>query len=194
VKSTTDHKLADNTLVDRVLKGDTAAFSLIISNTERLVAHIVFKMISHEEDKKDLAQDIYLKAFHKLSTFKFQSKLSTWIGQIAYNTCFTYLEKKKLIFFDDHYADDETRDGPFADTDTEGDFFNDELAQILQIETAKLSPVYKTLITLFHKEELSHAEIAVITQLPEGTIKSYLYRARQLLKNNLLQTYKKEEL
>ncbi|MBK5271829.1 MAG: hypothetical protein JJE22_12530 [Bacteroidia bacterium] len=69
------NNLADQQLVKKVLGGDTQAFGVIIKNTERLVAQIVFKMISNAEERKDIAQDIYLKAYSKLPGFKFQSKL-----------------------------------------------------------------------------------------------------------------------
>lgn len=94
------NNFTDKYLVQKVLGGDTAAFSTIIKNTERLVAQIVFKMISNREDREDIAQDIYLKTFKKLESFEFHSKLSTWIGQIAYNTCLNYLKKKKLTFLE----------------------------------------------------------------------------------------------
>ena len=97
VNHTTGNNPADKHLVDRVLRGDTRAFGIIIKNTENLVAQIVFKLIPVVEDRKDLAQDIYLKAFHNLAGFKFQSKLSTWIAQIAYNSCLSWIEKKKLV-------------------------------------------------------------------------------------------------
>lgn len=196
-----ENNRADHILVDRVLRGDINAFSIIISNTERLVAQIVFKMIPNSEDKKDIAQDIYLKTFHKLGTFKFQSKLSTWVGQIAYNTCLNYLEKKKLVLISNFNSDNETDDeilyNPKIESeyyDTERIFFKNELVQILKIETDKLPPLYKTLITLYHNEELSYSEITQITELPEGTLKNYLFRARKTLRDNLLKNYKKEEL
>ncbi len=97
VNHTTGNNPADKHLVDRVLRGDTRAFGIIIKNTENLVAQIVFKLIPGAEDRKDLAQDIYMKAFHNLPGFKFQSKLSTWIAQIAYNSCLSWIEKKKLV-------------------------------------------------------------------------------------------------
>jgi RNA polymerase sigma factor (sigma-70 family) len=203
VKEINEKNLTDHSLVEKVLSGDTNTFSIIISNTERLVAQIVFKMVANEEDKKDIAQDIYLKVYQKLRTFNFQSKLSTWIGQIAYNTCLNHLEKKKLILLDSFYSDNETDDEKLEklyvnknsqNNDVENLFFNNELSKILKNEIDKLSPVYKTLITLFHTEELSYAEIAQITELPEGTVKNYLFRARKILKENRLQNYKKEEL
>ena len=69
-----------------------------------------------------------------------------------------------------------------------------ELTFILKSEIENLPPVYKTLITLYHNEELSYEEIKEITGLPEGTLKSYLFRARKTLKENLLAKYKKEDL
>lgn len=84
----------DRQLVERVLSGKTRAFGIIVQNTEKLVAKIIFEMIPADGDRKDIAQDIYLKAYQKLPSFKFQSKLSTWIGQITYNTCLDFLRKK----------------------------------------------------------------------------------------------------
>lgn len=177
----------DKYLVDKVLSGDTQAFGLIIQHTEGLVAQIVYKMIANAQDRKDLAQDVYLKAFHKLSGFKFESKLSTWIGKIAYNTCLTFLEKRKLILQED------LQEGK-ASAEILHPVFQKELSIILRAETEKLPPIYRTLISLYHQEEMSYGEIAQITELPEGTVKSYLFRARKMLKESLLANYKKEEL
>lgn len=197
------NNLTDQILVEKVLRSDTNAFKVIIKNTEGLVTQIVSKMIPGGEDRKDIAQDIYLKAFQKLGSFKFESKLSTWIGQIAYNTCINHLAKKKLLLIENHNdedkSDDETlvimneKNNPF-NSETEKIIFNKELSEILKREIDKLSPVYRTLITLYHNEELNYSEIAEITGLPEGTVKSYLFRARKTLRNNLLFTYKKEAL
>jgi len=198
-----ENNVADQSLVERVLRGDTNTFNTIIKNTQGLVTQIIFKMIPGAEDRKDLAQDVYLKTFKKLESFKFQSKLSTWIGQIAYNTCVNHLEKKKLLLIennnDDSESDDETleimnnKTNPLSN-ETEKIIFKKELSEILKKEIDKLSPVYRTLITLYHNEELNYSEIAEITELPEGTVKNYLFRARKTLRNNLLLTYKKEAL
>lgn len=91
------HQPTDRTLVERVLSGNTRAFGIIIKNTEGLVAQIVFRMISDRQERADIAQDIYLKVFQKLDSFRFQSKLSTWIARIAYNTCINQLKKTKPL-------------------------------------------------------------------------------------------------
>lgn len=172
-----------------MLRGDTHAFGAIIKNTEGLVAQIVFRMVKHEEDRKDLAQEIYLKAFKSLPGFRFQSKLSTWIAQIAYNTCFNYLEKKKLVL------PGELPDTVLPESEALAASFNRrELSTILRHQIAQLPPVYQTLITLYHQEDCSYDEIANITGMPAGTVKNYLFRARKALRDNLLLQYKKDEL
>lgn len=201
--SNSTNTLTDKKLVEKVLHGDTNAFSIVIKNTEALVAQIVYKMISNAEDRKDLAQDIYLKAYKSLPAFRFGAKLSTWIGQIAYNACTDYLRRKKLVLaetvFEDDHPDEAAFGAPALRIEPEAwnahaSLSQKQRAEILNRAIEKLSPLFKTLICLYHQEELSYNEIAAITQLPEGTIKSYLFRARKNLKDNLLVHYKKEEL
>jgi RNA polymerase sigma-70 factor (ECF subfamily) len=194
---------ADKELIEQVLAGDRYAFGKIIKNTEGLVAMIVFKMIANSGDRKDLVQDIYVKVFHGLANFQFKSKLSTWIGQIAYHTCLHYLEKKKLLLLDQTDNGEETSELTLealsnqklsaSGNEIETQLNRKELNSILEKEIDKLPPVYRTLLILY-REELSNEEMMQITGLPEGTIKSYLFRARKTLKENILTIYKKEDL
>lgn len=194
---------ADKELVQQVLDGNLHAYAQLIRHTERLVAQIVFKMISNPEDRKDLAQDIYLKIHRKLPSFNFQSKLSTWVAQVSYNTCLDYLRKKKLFLPGDGPEGNETEDdGWFTNKFFSGSsgvtvdtmIHKKELTAILKTAITKLPPLYNTLIGLFHQEEMSYEEIGQITGLPDGTVKNYLFRARKMLKNELLVTYKKDDL
>jgi RNA polymerase sigma-70 factor (ECF subfamily) len=199
-----ENKPTDKELVARTLGGDSKAFAIIIKNTEALVAQIVFRMVDHAEDRKDIAQDIYLKAYRKISGFRFESKLSTWIARIAYHTCINHLERKKPVLFSGSIATSETdMDEPSAYHQFSAqDYGNDtlavvskkELQSILWTEVEKLDPHQKTLVTLFHQEELSYDEISEITGMPIGTVKNYLFRARRALKDILLQKFKKEDL
>lgn len=174
---------ADNHLINKALSGDTQAFGAIIKNTEKLVAQIVCKMISNREDRKDLAQDIYLKVYKQLPSFRYQSKLSTWIAQISYNSCMDHLRKKKLLL-----------PGEIIPLESEAAVFPKDVGAILHVAIDRLTPIYKTLITLYHQEELSYEEIGQITGLPDGTVKNYLFRARKVLREYLLVHYKKEDL
>ncbi len=205
MNTNTGQNTTDRHLVERVLGGDTYAFGIIVKNTEKLVAKIVFDTISNDGDRKDIAQDIYLKAYQKLPSFKFQSKLSTWIAQISYNTCVDYLRKKKLLLPEATFEESEsgthndmldminTAKGNF-DRSTDTYVIKKNVSEIVKAGIEKLPVLYKTLVSLYHNEELSYEEIGAITGLPEGTVKSYLFRARKELKNHLLLQYKKEDL
>ncbi len=194
----------DQQLVAQVLGGNKAAFGQLVQRTEGLVTQLVFKMIRHPADRPDVAQDVYLKVFKNLAGFKFHAKLSTWVGQIAYNTCLHYLEKKQLVLMDpsEPAPDDSSEEGRRAppplvagtDYDPETALFSHDLADILGTAIEQLPPLYRTLIALYHQQELSYEEIAQITSLPDGTVKNYLFRARKLLKQYLLTSYQRDDL
>ena len=196
--------VTDQQLVAQVLGGTTAAFGQIVQRTEGLVTQMVFKMIRYPADRPDIAQEVYLKVFKNLAGFKFQAKLSTWVGQITYNTCLHYLEKKQLVLVDlsEQKPDDSLEEGrspPLSlmigpDYDPETALFDQDLANILSTAIEQLPPLYRTLIALYHQQELSYEEIAQITSLPDGTVKNYLFRARKLLKQYLLASYQRDEL
>jgi len=204
VNNNTGQNTTDRHLVERVLSGETNAFGIIIKNTENLVAKIIFDMITNDVDRKDIAQDVYIKVYQKLTGFKFQSKLSTWIGQICYNTCIDHLRKKKLVLAESIFETDADPSNDILDmvNTAQGNFdepvdtfvIGKNISEIVKKKIEKLPAIYKTLISLFHNEELSYEEIGIITGLPAGTVKSYLFRARRELKNDLLLHYKKEDL
>jgi RNA polymerase sigma-70 factor (ECF subfamily) len=196
--------VTDQQLVAQVLGGNTAAFGQVVKRTEGLVTQLVFKLIRHPADRPDIAQEVYLKVFKNLAGFKFQAKLSTWVGQIAYNTCLHYLEKKQLVLLDpaESAPDDEAETGRRAppplvagpDADPEAALFGHDLAGILGTAIEQLPPLYRTLVSLYHQQELSYEEIAQITSLPDGTVKNYLFRARKQLKQQLLARYHRDDL
>lgn len=183
----------DHEIIKKINTGDTAAFELIIEDYKRLVYNIVFLMVQNTRDVEDLCQDVFVKVYRNLVNFQFQSKLSTWIGTIAYNTSINYLKKKRVQLTDalveensfEYYAGENT---PHDDMEM-GD-----LSTRLKTEIENLPVKFRTILSLFHLEEMSYLEIAEITKLPEGTVKSYLFRARKLLKERLLKKYQKEEL
>ena len=74
--------VTDQQLVAQVLGGNTEAFGQLVQRTEGLVTQVVFKMVRHPADRPDIAQEVYLKVFKNLTGFRFQAKLSTWVGQI----------------------------------------------------------------------------------------------------------------
>ncbi|MDO6432597.1 sigma-70 family RNA polymerase sigma factor [Flavitalea sp. BT771] len=187
------NRQAEKQLVERILQGDSRAFEAVIKSTERLVGQIVGRMIGNAEDRKDIIQDIYLNTFKHLPGFRHAARLSTWIGHIAYNTCLNFLEKRRLILPGENFLPEEEENAQ-ASNAIESLIAHKQLTAILSEKLALLPPVYRTLIVLFHQEAMSYSEIGEITSLPEGTVKSYLFRARKQLKEHVLTAYKKDEL
>ncbi|UCF64363.1 MAG: sigma-70 family RNA polymerase sigma factor [bacterium] len=178
--------------IQEVLDGNVNAFSGIVDQYKKLVAHIVFRMIYDPSDREDLCQDVFIKVYQNLSNFRFESKVSTWISKIAYNSCINYLNKRKT-----KYVGDGTRDLESIPSTTTGPghFTEDEDRMIrIHAEIRNLPPPYRAIITLYHLEEMSYHDIAEVMNLPEGTVKSYLYRARQQLKEKLINKYKFQDI
>lgn len=171
-------------MVSQVLAGDRRAFSLLIVNYKRLVYSIVFRLIDQKEETEDVCQEVFIKVYSSLSRFEFQSKLSTWIARITYMTVITHVRKHKL----------RRHSGLKEDLD-DFHFTEETPEQLMQVKernlyiqklVAELPEKYRTVITLFHLQEFSLLEIAEISGMPEGTVKNYLFRARQLLKDRLV--------
>lgn len=179
----------------RILAGHTEEFEAVIERYKKLVAHIVFKMVTIEADREDICQEVFVKVFQKLGSFKFESKLSTWIATIAYNTSLNYLEKKRAPLVDDLMPEENGLERLAAETYSPEDCADrGNLSEILIEEIDKLPVQYGTVLVLYHLEEMPYREISEITGLPDGTVKSHLFRARKLLKDRLLAKYKMEDL
>ncbi len=191
----------DIRIVQDVLSGNRNAFLSIIKRYQRLIYHIVNRMIPNRSDHEDLGQDIFLKVYSKLNTFKGEAKLSTWIAQIAYNTCLNYLDKKKFSLLDDQISAEESEEeftlmNQVEDDNITPDFETERILsnKILQENISKLPAAYKIILTLYHLEEMKYKEISEITNLPEGTVKSYLFRARKMLREKITKNYQVEDL
>jgi RNA polymerase sigma-70 factor (ECF subfamily) len=179
----------DHEIVARITGGDLNAFKLLVNRHERLVRAMAIRVVQRQEDVEDICQEVFLKVYKSLPGFKFESKLSTWIAQIAYSAALNHLRKNRrktelsaeLNAFDDFYKDTDNPEIIFMKKNT---------SEFIQREIAKLPLNYRTVLTLYHLNELSYQEIGEITGMIEGNIKSNLFRARKLLKDKLANYYK----
>jgi len=182
-------------LIEKIIAGETDTFRSFVDEYKNLVMHIVFRMVGSKNVGEDLCQDVFLKVYDKLNNFRFQSKVSTWVAKIAYNRCINYLEKKHVPLFDDFVADDASIEDFGSHISSPDDTAESkDLQQRVREEIQKLPVKFKTILTLYHLDELNYAEIGEVMQLPEGTVKSHLFRARKHLKEQLIKKYQKEEL
>jgi RNA polymerase sigma factor (sigma-70 family) len=185
--------MTDEELIKCVLNGNQNACRFLVAKYQNLVNHIVRRIVLQDAGAEDICQDVFLKVFSRLHSFRGDAKLSTWIATIAYNTSITYLKRKKVIkeTYMDHSGWSALQ-GIFS-TESATSYESAETRKII-LESVETLPVhYRTILTLFYLEEFSYHEIEKITGMPEGTVKNYLFRARFLLKCKLEKIMEYEE-
>ena len=177
----------DRALVDATLRGAPGAFERLVRTYQGLCWHIIYRMVRNPEDAQDLCQETFLRVHQCLHQYRFESALKSWIGQIAYSIALRHLQRKRIPLLEPSGPDDapsplERVSDAFDLEQAMGDA---QLAVHLHEAIDALPPVQRTLLTLYHLEEASIGEIATITGLATGTIKSHLFRARLRLRQVL---------
>lgn len=170
-------------VVSQVLAGDVQAFTLLVKQYEQFVFYIIDKLLNTKNDKEDIAQEVFIKVYSNLQRFSFQSKLSTWIASIAYKTALNYIRdygKHEMRTSHSSREDISVTTGNPADLSEYKDIkrYINELLDEMPL-------AYKSVIVLYHFNELTYKEIEEVTGMTEGTVKTNLFRARKLLKEKI---------
>jgi len=190
---------SERKIITDILKGKVDSFEELIHHYQKLVFSIVMRFTHNNYDREEVCQEIFIKIYQNLSGFQFKSKLSTWICKIAYNHCVNYIKKNAKYVNSDLIDNIETNENfdssvNYISTSIENNIEENEVISLINENISQLPKLYQTIISLYHLQEMSYAEISEILELPEGTVKSYLFRSRKLLKEKLLSSYKEEEL
>lgn len=175
-------RMNDAELISQVLNGNMNAFTFLVNHYQKLVVHITGRLIQRQDELEDVCQEVFLKVYQNLGKYRNECKLSTWIATIAYNTSINYLRKFKK---GDMISSEEMLTMPVISDAKALDFERIDLHQYIRSQIELLPVQYRTVLTLFHLEEFSYQEIEQITGMPEGTVKSYLFRAKAILKEKL---------
>ena len=181
--------------IQRIRGGDHEAFARLMRAHLPLVVHVTARMVPDHEDRKDLCQDIFLKVYRNLEAFRGESKLSTWIARIAYNSCLNHVQRKRPDHSNGSLPGIRIEDREDMDVRPPDDAFEDrDVSEKLHREIERLPVRYRAVLTLFHLEGMRIEEIAEVMDMPVGTVKNDLFRARKILKEKLLARYEREEL
>jgi RNA polymerase sigma-70 factor (ECF subfamily) len=178
--------------VARLVARDESAFNELVLTYERRVFALVFRMLGRRDEAEDLAQEVFVQVFKAIDQFRGESKLSTWIYRIAVNLC-----KNRTKYLTRRHAGRQEDVDAIADRTTfasakgvsVGDIARpDELVEGMQLEVvvkraiAEMDPDFRAVLVLRDVEDLSYEEIAAITGLPDGTVKSRIHRGRTQLR------------
>ncbi|HTM29580.1 MAG TPA: sigma-70 family RNA polymerase sigma factor [Rhodanobacter sp.] len=176
----------DRDLVDAVLANRPGAFERLVREYQGLCWHIIQRMVRNPEDARELCQDTFLRVHQCLHQYRHESALKSWIGRVAYTIALRHLQHKRIPLVDDGGTDDESLVERIGDGfDLEAACADEETQRHLHEAIEQLPPLQRTLLTLYYLEETSIPEIARITGLASGTIKSHLFRSRLRLRGAL---------
>ena len=176
----------DRRLVADVIAGRAGAFERLVREHQGLCWHIVQRMVRHPEDTRELCQETFLRVHRNLHQYRFDAPLKAWIGQVAWSIARRHLERKRLPLVeavDEEGASllDNVGDGH----DLEAAVADGQAQARLHAAIGRLPPLQRTILTLYHLDEVPIGDIAGITGLAEGTIKSHLFRSRKRLRELL---------
>ena len=181
--------LNDDELVGRILAGEEDLFEVLVRRYQsRVLAHVA-RMVGNRDDALDLSQEIFLKVFGALDRYNPAYKFSTWLFRIAGNAAIDHLRKRRprTVPLEVQDADGRVSSLEYKsnDLDPYGELRNVERGSAIARAIAALPAEFRELITLRHFGGLSYEEIADVKQMPLGTVKNKLFRARAVLKERL---------
>lgn len=164
--------------IRKILDGNTLLFSYFIDTYARKIHALIVRIVASPEDAEELTQDVFVKCFNKLGSFKGECKFSTWLYRIAYNTAVSATRRKKVVSL--HI--DESLLYQVADDDVDEMLDNDSDERVLvQLEKAidSLAPDENALVTLYYHNDKSVQELSVILGISVANVKTKLFRARK---------------
>jgi len=182
-------------LLDGALAGSVQAFEKLVSLYSKSIYNYCYRMTGNKEDAEDVTQEVFIKAYRSLHWFKRNSRFSTWLYRIAYNACIDLHRRKRFVYIpiaSDMGDSDKVKEIASEGPSLEEVVLSNERKHLVQSAIAKLPPKYRTVILLREIEGLSYDEIAGVLNIPLGTVKSYISRAREELRVSLSHEFGKD--
>ncbi|MFL5799274.1 MAG: RNA polymerase sigma factor [Actinomycetota bacterium] len=169
----------DADLIDRHLHGDPAAFSSLVRRHERRVYNLCYRMLGKEEDARDAAQDAFLTALRKLSSFRGEALFTTWLHRVTVNACYDALRRKRREPVLEPTRDE---DEPEPAGPTSPDHADSAVAAVdVQRALVQVPQEFRAVLILHDVQDLPYDDIAEALGIPVGTVKSRLHRGRVAL-------------
>jgi RNA polymerase sigma factor (sigma-70 family) len=182
----------DYELVLQAMEGEQKAYGELLGRYRDAIYFMLLKMVNNPSDAEDLTIEAFGKAFKNIKQYTPNYAFSTWLFKIATNNCIDFIRKKKLnnisIDQNSHNEDSMPMTIPSDGLDPEENLISQQKVVLLRSVVSKLKPRYRKLIELRYFYEYSYEEISAELELPIGTVKAQLFRARELLYNVLKNT------
>lgn len=169
----------DAILVEECLRGNNRAFETLVRRYQKPIYHLALRMVKDPEDAEDITQTVFVKAYEKLDSFNPEHQFFSWIYRIAVNESINFSKRQKRL--------DEYESGITAvqQLTPEENFRSAELSEYIGDAISRLKMDYRLVLVLKHFHDFSYQEMSEVLQIPEKTVKSRLFTARQQLKEIL---------
>jgi RNA polymerase sigma-70 factor (ECF subfamily) len=182
----------DFKLVQKAIAGDQKAYAELLDRYRDAIYFMLLKMVNNASDAEDLTIEAFGKAFKNLQQYTPNYAFSTWLFKIATNNCIDFIRRRRANLVSIDHGNDE-REGMHVNIqddkpDPEENIINEQKIKMMREVVARLKPRYRKLIELRYFNEFSYEEISEELELPIGTVKAQLFRARELLGNILRNT------
>ncbi len=180
----------DIELIERALSGDQQAYREILKRYRAPLYNLLFRMVRNKMETEDLVQEAFIKAFGSLATFNDEYAFSTWLYKIAINNCIDHFRKKRLKTYSldkpiDSKNGEIRREFPDPTYQPDKALLSKEKDKLIEEAIQNLPEKYRISIVLRHNEDKSYEEISQILNIPLGTVKARIFRAREMLKKQL---------
>jgi RNA polymerase sigma-70 factor (ECF subfamily) len=185
-----DSRVEDTNLIQKALAGNDQAYKRLMQKYHDPIFNFIFKMVHDRHQVEDLTQEAFIKAFSSLKNFNDEYAFSTWLYKIATNNSIDFIRKRKLQTYSidkpiESKDSDYTFELPDESYEADKELISGQRTRLLNQAIAELPEKYKKVIKLRHVEEKSYEEIAALLNLPIGTVKAHIFRAREVLYKSL---------
>lgn len=174
---------SDSEVIQLCLDGDAVAFEILVERYKKLIYTTAYRMMGNKEEAEDVSQEAFIRIYGSLGRYNPEFKFSTWAMKITTNLCLDQLRKRKNVALPMDELPEITDD----DKTPEESFISNETGREVQAAIDKLPVKYKEFLILFHVQNLSYQEIMDITGESLTIVKNRLYRARQMLKEIIME-------
>ena len=178
---------SDDDIVARLRKGERRPYALLVDRYRDRGFALALRILRNREEAEEALQDAFVRAWNGLAGFEGSSSFGTWFYRILYNVCMTSLSKRKQSAFLTEF-DEGTLPDPAEEPGLPGDYAGVEMRDLASRVTGALTRLpekYAAILSMFYMQELTYPEIAEVTGLPAGTVKTHLFRGRILLQKEV---------
>jgi RNA polymerase sigma-70 factor (ECF subfamily) len=179
-------RVDDRVLVGRAQRGDQDAFAALVTRHQRYVYNLAYRLLRDTDEAEDLVQEAFLRAWKGLGAFRGEAKFTTWLYRIVTNLCYNRLDKLRRQLLDISVDDDDLAIPLSPVIEPPAVIEAAEEHAYLHQQVSALPVKYRLVISLFYLQGFSYQEMAQVLDLPLGTVKTHLFRARERLRRRLL--------